>query len=249
MQKKTCIIIPCYNEAKRLQRDNFVSYAKRNRNIYLLFVNDGSKDETGLILQNMMRHENHKIFVLDLKHNVGKAEAVRLGILESFHWKCFDYVGYFDADLSCPLTEIKVVIKIIERIKACRMVLGSRVKRLGAEIERNELRHYIGRVVSTLASIILKLPVYDTQCGFKLFTKDYAQYVFSWKFKTTWLFDCEILARLIHKYGYEQVNKSIYEVPLNTWIEKGKSKIKFDYVFKIPIELYNIHKIINNGDM
>lgn len=245
MQKKTCIIIPCYNEEKRLQGDNFKSYIRINKHVFFLFVNDGSKDKTGLVLQNIARHEKSNIFVLNLKHNAGKAEAVRLGVLESFHWRRFDYIGYLDADLSCPLTEIKMLIDKIEKEKVFKMVIGSRVKRLGADIRRSALRHYFGRVLSTFASIILKLPVYDTQCGLKIFAKDYAQYIFSKKFRTTWLFDCEILARLIHKYGYERVNKSIYEVPLHTWIEKGESKIKISYLFKIPVELYYIYKTIN----
>ncbi len=70
MQKKTCIIIPCYNEAKRLHEDDFVSYVKKNRYIFLLFVNDGSRDETGLILQDIARHDKRNISVLDLKQVV-----------------------------------------------------------------------------------------------------------------------------------------------------------------------------------
>ena len=245
MQKKTCIIIPCYNEAERLHPNDFVQYFKTNRNIFLLFVNDGSKDATHLVLENILHHEPRKTLILHLKQNVGKAEAVRLGVLESFRWRLFDYIGYMDADLSCPLEEIKTLVKVIERENDCRVILGSRVKRLGAEIKRNELRHYIGRIMSTVASLILRLPVYDTQCGLKIFTREYARYAFSEKFRTTWLFDCEILARLIRKHGYEHVKKTIYEMPLNTWIERGESKTKISYVLKIPVEFYRIYKIIN----
>jgi dolichyl-phosphate beta-glucosyltransferase len=249
MQKKTCIIIPCYNEAKRLNGADFISYIKSNRHVCILFVNDGSMDETDSVLHDIVRHQRRNMFVLNLKQNKGKAEAVRLGVLESFRWRSFDYIGYLDADLSCPLAEINLAIRTIESEKTCRMVLGSRVKRLGAEIERNPLRHYIGRILSTFTSILLDLPVYDSQCGLKILARDYARQVFKKEFKTTWLFDCEILARLIQKYGYGQVNRSIYEMPLHSWIEKKESKIKISYLFKIPVELYHIRRIVNGAGL
>ncbi len=244
MQKKTCIIVPCYNEAKRLRGDDFVRYARKNRHIYFLFVNDGSEDETRQILQKIGSREKRNIRVLHLDPNAGKAEAVRRGVLASYQWKHFEYVGYLDADLSCPLAEIGAAMGMIEKEKTCRMVLGSRIKRLGAEIERNPLRHYIGRILATITSILLKLPVYDTQCGLKLLSTEWARRAFSSQFETTWLFDCEILARLIRGYGYAGVQSSTVEMPLHTWIEKENSRIKMSYLFKIPVELYRIHRMI-----
>ena len=236
--------MPCYNEAKRLQGDLFISYIKEHRNIFFLFVNDGSIDSTDLILNDILQQDKNNILVLSLPKNVGKAEAVRHGILESLRWHRFDYIGYLDADLSSPLTEIQLLINKIENDDSCKMIIGSRVKRLGATIKRNEVRHYLGRIVSTLTSVILKLPAYDTQCGLKIFSNEYAQHISSTKFETTWLFDCEILARLLQRYGYKEITRTIYEIPLNTWIERGGSKIKIEYLFKIPRELYSIYKNI-----
>jgi len=245
MQNKTCIIVPCYNEAKRIEPEEFVQFCKNNSNIYFCLVNDGSTDETENILNDIVSKSDKSIFKVNLSINSGKAEAVRSGILEVLNHYKFDFVGYIDADLSVPLCEVKLLLAEIEKNNTYNMIFGSRVKRLGSNIKRNELRHYIGRIMSTIAGMILQLPVYDTQCGAKIFTAEYARVVFSQKFLSSWLFDVEIFERLVNNYGIEKINKSVLEVPLNTWIEKGNSKVKFSYVFKLPFELLKIYKIKN----
>ena len=76
---KTLIVIPCYNEANRLNKDAFLSFVLNNEDIEFLFVNDGSTDDTLSMLQTFST-ENNKIHYLDLAKNGGKAEAVRQGI-------------------------------------------------------------------------------------------------------------------------------------------------------------------------
>lgn len=243
MQKKICIIVPCYNEASRLSIENFLRYIKTHKGVFFLFVNDGSTDRTIDALKKIESKGKGKTRILNIEKNVGKAEAVRLGVLDSFRWQHFNFVGYLDADLATPLEEIQRIIEIMKE-KKILVVFGSRIKRLGAKVERNPIRHYIGRFLATFISLLLKLPVYDTQCGLKMFKMECVQNVFSREFKTTWLFDCEILARLINKYGHEQIYHLVYELPIQTWMEKGGSKIKIEYFLKIPFELYRIYRTI-----
>jgi len=173
-----CIIIPCYNEANRLPIKEFIEYLGSSKNIDICFVNDGSKDKTINIIENIKSQYPDKVLLVNLENNVGKPEAVRIGILEASKWKCFDYVGFMDADLATPLKEIDVFKKYILEYPECKAFLGSRIQRLGSNIKRSAVRHYFGRVFATFASLTLGIAVYDTQCGAKIFETKIAEKIF-----------------------------------------------------------------------
>jgi len=238
-----CIVVPCYNEQDRLPVKALDDFLKTSDSIYFCLVNDGSRDDTGAAINALQSRWTDKIIALHLPENEGKAEAVRRGVLRSLAWKDFAYIGYFDADLSAPLSEIQLLLDNIRVKETFVMAFGSRVKRLGAFIIRNELRHYASRFIATLISKILCLPVYDTQCGAKLIDKIVAAKVFSEPFLSRWLFDVEIFARIIKIYGRENIHDILIEVPLRQWINKPGSKIRLGYLFKLPFELMKISMI------
>lgn len=241
--QKTGIVVPCYNEAERLNVNAFIEFVKSNDLIDFLFVNDGSKDETIRVLEKLQSNYPDKIMVLDLKKNQGKAEAVRQGMLHMFALKKYKYVGFWDADLATPLIEINRLL-FASTYSDFKIVLASRLKRLGANVERKRLRHLLGRVFSTFASLILNLPVYDTQCGAKLFHHS-TETLFNEKFITKWLFDIEILARYRNLYGIDKALVDLYEYPISTWKEIGGSKLKSSHMLKVPIELLRIKQKYN----
>lgn len=229
-----CVIIPCYNEYVRFPRKEFTDYYNSS-NVSFCLVNDGSSDKTISLLYDIAK-DKERVFVLNLENNLGKSEAIRYAANYLLENKDFDYIGYFDADLASPLKEIDNLFK---HINGCQMVFGSRFKRLGARIERNALRHYLGRVFATLASLMLRLPIYDTQCGAKLMSSDFARIAFEKKFLTSWLFDIEIFFRL--KNTDERYIDQMKEIPLEQWIEKGGSKIKFTHILKVPFQLLMVY--------
>ena len=195
-ERETVLVVPCFNEADRLRVEQFRRYVADSESVGFLFVNDGSTDQTGPILERLcggqpfLRH-------LDLPCNQGKAEAVRQGVHRAWEW-CGKYVGYWDADLATPLEQIGRFVAQLERSPRTDIVMGARVKLLGRSIRRSERRHYLGRVFATLASLVSGLPVYDTQCGAKLFRKsETIRSIFDEPFSSRWIFDVEILARLI----------------------------------------------------
>lgn len=251
MTNKTAIIVPCYNEEKRLKRDAFLQYTSDKKDVTFIFVNDGSRDQTLNILKGLSNANPAGIRYVNIIINSGKAEAVRQGFLTAFEHD-FNYIGYWDADLATPLRTIETFSKILDKGKA-DLVMGSRVKLLGRKIKRNELRHYVGRVFATAASSILKLPVYDTQCGAKLFrrTENLIQ-VFSKPFHVNWTFDVEVLARflVLWKSGFP-VNYSfqemVVEYPLEEWTDVPGSKIKPSDLFVAIAELNRIYFYLKRG--
>lgn len=235
-----CIIIPCYNEEFRLPCNEIQVFLEANPRFSICFVNDGSKDNTKGIIKLIVEKFPDRIKYIHLEINQGKAEAVRKGLLDMAGRNEYSYLGYFDADLSTPLSEICPMLNLIIS-ENLTLVMGSRIKRMGATINRNPYRHYFGRVFATLASMALNLPVYDTQCGAKILRSKIVSEIFAEKFISRWLFDVEILYRLIITRKITGIEPQIKEYPLTMWIEKGKSKISPFYILKVPLELLRIH--------
>jgi glycosyltransferase involved in cell wall biosynthesis len=221
------VVVPCYNEARRLNTRAFTQFRSSGHWVEFLFVNDGSVDDTLDVLQRLRCASPDTIRVRDQQPNQGKAEAVRSGMLEALDGDA-DFVGYWDADLATPLSALPDFLNVFEDRPGVNVVLGSRVKLLGRTIERHAWRHYLGRVFATLVSQLLRLAVYDTQCGAKQFrATPELRRVLARPITTAWLFDVEILARLIAENpgGTDAVADSLYELPLNEWRDVPGSKL------------------------
>ncbi|GAB3554042.1 glycosyltransferase [Spirosoma fluminis] len=240
-----CIIIPCYNEASRLPADLFLAYIREVPNVNFCFVDDGSVDNTYAVLERLKNQNPERIDALKLSRNEGKGGAVRAGMQYAAE-KSVDYVGFFDADLATPLSAITDLAYVLDANVSLDLVMGSRIKRMGADIQRNAFRHYVGRVIATFISTILKLPVYDSQCGAKLFRRRVVPVLFKEPFISPWLFDVELLARLIEQHGRPTILERVAERPLQQWIEQSDSRLSSTYVFKMWYELYRIQRKYRN---
>ncbi len=222
------IVIPCYNEAERLKPERFHEFDDGGRTRFL-FVNDGSTDSTLDVLRELARADEERFALLHLPHNCGKAEAVRRGLLHALTDDP-DVVGYWDADLATPLNAIPQLCGLLETRKELEMVLGARVKLMGRRIERRAHRHYLGRVFATFASLVLRLPIYDTQCGAKVLrASPRLRRVLEEPFRATWTFDVELLARFLRFSAEEGVldpGRAIYEYPLHEWYDAPGSKVR-----------------------
>jgi glycosyltransferase involved in cell wall biosynthesis len=239
------IVVPCYNEETRLNTGNFDAFRDSSHNLRFLFVNDGSTDETLRMLESLSASDPNRFSVLNLPHNQGKAEAVRRGILAAVTAQP-DYVGFWDADLATPLETIPQFVDFAESRPQLSIILGARVKLLGREIQRRSSRHYLGRVFATVASAVLGLAIYDTQCGAKLFkVSPLVTDLFQQPFQSRWIFDVEILARLIQitrGKDVPQPDRLIYEFPLTEWRDIPGSKVRFFDFIKAAWELYRIRR-------
>ncbi|MBE7170612.1 MAG: response regulator [Williamsia sp.] len=240
LQKKVVgVVIPCYNEEKRLSTKEFIDFVHSNLGYHLCFVNDGSKDNTLAMLQSISKgHEDH-ISVYNCPVNGGKAEAVRQGMLYLAKDTQFDYIGYLDADLSTDFKDFDDLVKTIES-SGFQIVSGSRISRMGANITKNSAREVISKTINLLIQRILGMRFQDTQCGAKVMTREVAEHVFNKKFITRWLFDVEIFLRMKKYYGEKQVQNLICEQPLKRWIHADGSKLSMKDSLKIVGQLSKI---------
>jgi len=228
------IVVPCFNEANRLDADTFKAYAAAGPRVSFLFVNDGSTDNTAAVLESLHQSNPSVFEVHSLQRNLGKAQAVRLGMLKACEGGA-TIVGFWDADLSTPLRELDGFLDVLEQRSDIEMVFGARVNLLGRSIHRKLTRHYVGRIFATIVATTLGLPIYDTQCGAKLFRVD-AELVELLRepFLSKWVFDVEILARSIAaRRGTDRpsVRDIIYEIPLHEWNDVEGSKLRLrDFV-------------------
>jgi glycosyltransferase involved in cell wall biosynthesis len=237
---KIDLVIPCYNEADRLRSGEIVNFLNGERDIYILFVNDGSNDATSEVIHKIISALPNQSGILHLSQNSGKAEAIRLGMLHQLERSEALWFGYWDADLSTPLNEVNHLLS--DCMLETKLVMGSRVKRLGAEITRNPWRHLAGRVMATFVSWSLRLPVYDSQCGAKLIHRDVIQDVFSQQFLSRWLFDVEIIARLYCMHPEECANGCICEVPISMWRDIAGSKLHWYDMLYALLEILKINR-------
>ena len=280
----THLVIPCYNEELRLpseaflsfideqEVEAFLSYTDSDPPVHFLFVDDGSTDGTVTLLRRLRDQRPSNVALLELGTNRGKAEATRLGMLEalksvrSVTQGALDHsesaVGFWDGDLATPLDALAEFVEVLDNDPEVRMVFGARVGMLGRNIQRQLDRHYLGRVFATLASTLLGLRIYDTQCGAKLFrvTED-LQAVLAEPFGSAWVFDVELIARFaaLHRndagataiaWGGGRtdgkprlpIEKVVYEIPLREWRDIAGSKVKFSAKIGALSGLFGIWK-------
>lgn len=236
------LVIPCYNEEQRLPVEELRRFALDGVTLQILFVNDGSTDGTLRLLQGLCAGNPDRFSVLDLERNNGKAEAVRRGMLAAME-RSPDYAGFWDADLATPLSEVRPFLDVFTSRPEIEMVFAARVRLLGRSISRNPGRHYFGRVGATLISSTLGLAVYDTQCGAKLFRRSgEIRALFAEPFLSRWIFDVEIIARLVRQRGRDLAARAIYELPIQVWHDVKGSKVRSTDFVRALKDLWKIKR-------
>ena len=121
-------------------------------------------------------------------------------------------------------------------------VFASRILKIGSTVERKFYRFFLGRIIATVISSILDIKVYDTQCGCKVFKNELSKVLFERPFISKWLFDVELFSRMLSAFGKEAALEKMEEIPVKKWIDRGDSKVKMSYVFRLWYDLYLIRK-------
>lgn len=228
------VIIPCYNEANRIQTSEFIAFSNEHQDIQFYFVNDGSTDDTEKSLLKIKESSQSKI--ISLEKNCGKANAIRKGLMAAMADR-FEFTGYLDSDLSTSLDEF-MRLKNLLLDNRLDMVLGSRIKKIDTSIKRSFFRHIVGRMIATLIDQKFELGVYDTQCGAKIFRSSLLKEIIDQPFYTKWFFDVELLLRLRKQNPHFHAA----EIPLNKWHNVPNSKLS---VLSFPLILKDLFVLLN----
>lgn len=228
--QRIAVVVPCYNEEHRLSADTFMKELSNNPSLTILFVDDGSRDNTLSVIQKICDVNPASALCLSLGENSGKGEAVRRGMLYLLEKGSYDIIGFWDADLSVPLSEIFDFADVFRINPNVQSVIGSRVHLAGRLVERVHLRHYIGRLFATVMCWTFGFAVYDTQCGAKLFNRKVINHVLQEPFCSRWIFDVELIVR-ISRLPFLRDNKKwlhydswLYEMPVKEWRNVTGSK-------------------------
>jgi len=235
--KTVALAVPCYNEARRLDADAFLQAVSAYPWLSVLFVDDGSQDETLDVLSHLVRL-SPAFAVLHLPERGGKAAAVRAGMRYLVTHSHADLFGFWDADLATPLAHLPDFRAAFEREPDLLAAIGSRWPHLGGSLRRRRGRGLAARIVRSLIRAHLGVEVWDTQCGAKVFTRAAADETFRAPFRTRWLFDVELLARL----GRARLVHRVRELPIDDWEDVPGSKITLAAVPGILGELFRLSR-------
>ena len=207
------IIIPTYNEEERII-PTIGAIASHVSDLEfeweLIIADDGSSDDTPQLVEAL---DFANLQLLRASKNGGKGSAVKRGMLTAKG----QFVLFADADNSTPIEEVSNLLKELET-KKYDVAVGSRALTESGEANKSLLRHVLSGGLRWIVKNIFRIPVRDTQCGFKMYTQDAAQRLHKTQTLMGFSFDLEILY-LATKFDYKMV-----EVPV-TWVDAPGSKV------------------------
>jgi dolichyl-phosphate beta-glucosyltransferase len=238
------IVIPAYNESTRIGSTltDLYSYLRcASLTTEVIVVDDGSSDDTASHVASLSDKYSF-LQVIELGQNQGKGSAIKVGMLKAQGAT----VMFLDADGSTPAVEIeRLYAHIFQPTQTQRadVVIGSRA--LASEdtnIKTSFHRKALGRLFNALVNMLAVPNISDTQCGFKMFSRDATQFLFSRQLATGFSFDVEILM-IAQKSGMK-----IVEVPIN-WNNVEGSKVNlFKDSLKMLCDVLRFRKLHRNVD-
>ena len=214
------MVIPAYNEGRRLPvylPQLCETLAKASLPWRITVVDDGSRDEDSRRMQECVRLCGSRVEFHRLPVNLGKGGAVYSG----WNSDCeSEWLGLLDADGSIPPHEVLRLLGFLGQVDAPDAFFCSRCKILGRTVQRSWRRHVGGRVFATLVSVATGIPVYDSQCGFKLLRRRCYEAIRGRLREKRFAFDVELLVAL------RQSGARVIEVPID-WFDVPGSKLHF----------------------
>lgn len=206
--------------------DKYLS--KQDYSYEILVVNDGAKDKTAQVVKDLI-HKIRNLKLIDNIKNHGKGWVVRQGMLEAKG----KYKLFTDADNSTSIDQVEKIWPWFKN--GFEVVIGSRdIKGAVIPVPQSWHRRVLGDIFNLIVQIISGLwGIWDTQCGFKVFSEEAVQEIFSRCRIDRWAFDVEALV-ISKKLGYK-----IKEIPV-IWINSADSKVKLGGMIRMLFEVLQV---------
>ena len=217
------LVIPFYNESNRVNEFFFKSILNLSVD-FIILVDDGSSDGSSEIISGVLGKDKRLIWLKN-SVNLGKSEAVRIGLIKSIELDC-KFILTSDADGAIETAALQKALSLaIENFSVDNQVntqnaifSGARVRLSGWNIHRTTLRQWVGRIIATLVSIISGVEMYDPQSPVRVYVIDKEVFLTTLqrKFKTKWFSEIELILRLQSTLRIEQkISLKIHEFPLS----------------------------------
>lgn len=207
------VVIPAYNEEQRLEPtlETTVAYLQNNFDAYeILVIDDGSKDKTEDVA---LKYKTKGVRCIRNPKNMGKGFSVKLGMVNAK----YDPILFMDSDLNTPIEETKKLLDAMH--EGYDVVIGSRnIEGSNIIVKQPKYRQLLGKAFPIIVKTAVLPDFKDTQCGFKMFTRDAARKIFPRQTLRRFAFDVEVL------FIAKKLNLKIKEIPV-TWISKEGSKV------------------------
>jgi len=238
---RIAVVVPAYNEENRLNVLGYFNHFKIHKQLHFIFVNDGSVDNTKVILDDLAHHLEASL--ITLSHNVGKAEAIRFGFQEAMKRGGFKYIAILDSDGAFSLESVlhffEKSTEVFSNNSNCQCIISSRVKLSGRNVQRRTSRHYLSRILITFLGFFISELPYDTQSGLKVFrNSSRLRKAITQPFATKWFFDIELMLRADWIARGE-----IWEEPVIAWKDIEGSHINWRRIPQILFEVVLLLKI------
>jgi dolichyl-phosphate beta-glucosyltransferase len=227
---KLSVILPAYNEQDRIKKtllDVSQFLQKQSFGYEILVVNDGSKDLTAEVVNNLVSSIPN-LRLIDNKENHGKGYVTKQGMLSASG----DVRLFMDADNSTKVDEVLKMLPMFEQ--GYDLVIGSRrISGSVIAVHQPWFRDFLGGVFRFIVHILVPVGVTDSQCGFKAFSALAARAVFPKQSIYRWAFDVEVLA-IARKFKFK-----IKEVPV-TWVNDTESHVKLGGMIDMLLEVMEV---------
>ncbi len=218
IRDQTCllsVVLPAYNEGKKIQLHIPLLKAKLDSlgiSYETIIVNDGSTDDT---LSKAKPYESEHIRIFSYDQNKGKGFAVNFGMRQARG----DYRIFMDADLSTSLDFIEPFLAVLKRDDV-DMVIGTRKANISLQKRKQPAyRRFLGNLYTHISGVMIGRFLTDFTCGFKMYTRQSADIIFSRQRINNWAFDSELIC-IAAQHGLR-----IKEVPV-IWSNDPDTKVR-----------------------